>query len=47
MIVGLTIGMDEADDTRMDEERDIFYMMREEMNYIIDELAKIEGFEIA
>lgn len=46
VVVGLSIGTVEADDSWTEEERTIFYTMREEMNTILDGLAKVDGFEI-
>ena len=46
MEVGLSIGTEEADTSWTEEEVEIFYSMREDMNTIIDGLESTEGFVI-
>lgn len=44
--VGLSVAVDEPDDSWTAEEKIIFYTMREEMNTIIDHLVNVDGFTL-
>lgn len=42
--VGINVGTDEAEDSWTEEEKEIFYTMREDMGFAVDGLTEIDGF---